>query len=154
MSGTLHTNNQRVTNPGGPLELLEVTNPSFSEPMRICNDFEDVVSQGVAYIGIPFRFTLPEDAKDANPQLSLELDNVGRGITDELERLQPGSVTMARLIVVDRTALDVHAHVYFLPLTNVNVTPTVASAKASADYWMRQSACKQIADPHHLPGIF
>ena len=154
MSSVLHTNNQRVTNPGGELELLEVTNPSFSEPMRICNDVVDVVSQGVAYIGVPFRFTLPEDTKDSNPQLRLQLDNVGRGITDELERRQPGSVTMARLIVVDRTAPDVHAHVYYLPLTNVGVTPTVATATASADYWMRQSACKQIADPHHLPGIF
>ena len=150
----LNTNAQRVTNPGGPLELLEVTNPGFSEPMRICNDVEDVVSQGIAYIGIRFRFTLPEDAEGSNPQLRLQLDNVGRGITDELERRQPGSVTMAKLIVVDRTAPDVHAHTYYLPLTNVSVTPTVATATASADYWMRQSACKQVADPHHLPGIF
>ncbi|SFE88824.1 DUF1833 family protein [Paracidovorax wautersii] len=150
----LRTNSQRVTNPGGSMELLEIANPGFSEPMRICNDVEDVVSQNVPYIGIPFRFTLPEDVSGANPQLRLQLDNVGRGITDELERRQPGSVTMAKLIVVDRTEPDVHAHVYYLPLTNVSVTPTVATATASADYWMRQSACRQIADPHHLPGIF
>ena len=150
----LNTNAQRVTNPGGPLELLEVSNPGFTEPMRICNDVQDVYSQGIAYIGIRYRFTLPEDAEGTNPQLRLQLDNVGRGITDELERRQPGSVTMAKLIVVDRTAPDVHAHGYYLPLTNVSVTPTVATATASADYWMRQSACKQIADPHHLPGIF
>ncbi len=122
--------------------------------MRICNAVEDMVSQGVPYIGIPFRFTLPEDVEGTHPQLRLQLDNVGRGITDELERLQPGSVTMAKLIVVDRAEPDVHAHAYFLPLTNVSVTPTVATATASADFWMRQSACKQIADPHHLPGIF
>lgn len=154
MSAILHTNAQRVTNPGGSLELLEVTNPSFSEPMRIANEVEDIVSQGVAYIGVPFRFTLPEDVSGSNPQLRLQLDNVGRGITDELERLQPGSVTMARLIVVDRTALDVHAHVYYLPLSSVQCTPTVATATAGADYWMRQSACRQVMDPHYLPGIF
>lgn len=151
---TLRENNQRVTNPGGPLELLEVTNPSFSEPMRIANDVVDVISQGISYIGIPFRFTLPEDISGTHPQLRLQLDNVGRGITDELESLQPGSVTMARLIVVDRETPDVHAHVYHLPLSSVQCTPTTATATASADFWMRQMACKVVMDPHHLPGIF
>lgn len=151
---TLRTNNQRLTNPGGPLELLEITNPSFSEAMRICNDLVDVVSQGVSYIGIPFGFVLPEDVDGSQPQLQLQMDNVGRGITDELESLLPGSKTMARLIVVDREAPDVHAHVYYLPLSSVQCTPTTATATASADVWMRQMACKVVMDPHHLPGIF
>lgn len=151
---TLRTNNQRVTNPGGPLELLEITNPSFSESMRIANDVVDVISQGISYIGIPFRFTTPEDIDGTHPQLRLQLDNVGRGITDELESLLPGSKTMARLIVVDRQTPDVHAHVYHLPLSSVQCTPTTATAAASADIWMRQMACKVVMDPHHLPGIF
>lgn len=149
-----HERNQRITNPVGHIELLEITNPSFSGPMRIANDVQDWASQGQSYIGIPFGFTLPEDVSGSAPRMKLAMDNVGRGITDELERLQPGTVTMARLIVAARDTPDVHEHVFWLPLTQVSVTSTSAQATASVDELMRQAACKQMANPFTLPGIF
>ena len=149
-----HERNQRITNTVGHIELLEITNPSFSGPMRIANDVQDWASQGQSYIGIPFGFTLPEDVSGSAPRMKLAMDNVGRGITDELERLQPGSVTMARLIVVARDTPDVHEHVFWLPLTQVSDTGAMAQATAGVDELMRQAACKQIANPFTLPGIF
>ncbi len=149
-----HERNQRITNTVGHIELLEITNPSFSGPMRICNDVQDFASQGQSYIGIPFGFTLPEDVSGSAPRMKLAMDNVGRGITDELERLQPGTVTMARLIIVARDTPDVHEHVFWLPLTRVSVSGSTAQATASVDEMMRQAACKQIANPFTLPGIF
>lgn len=146
--------NRRVTNTIGHVELLEITNPSFTEPMRIANDVQDVVSQGVSYIGIPFGFTLPEDVSGSAPRMRLAMDNVGRGISDELERLQPGSVTMARLIIVARDTPNVHEHVFWLPLTQVSISGATAQATASVDELMRQAACKQIANPFTLPGLF
>ena len=146
--------NQRITNDVGHVELLEVTNPSFSGPMRICNDVQDFESRGEAYIGLPFGFTLPEDQRGSAPRMQLALDNVGRGITDELERLQPGTTTMAKLIVVARDTPDVHEHVYWLPVTGVSVSGATAQATCSVDALMRQAACKLIANPFTLPGIF
>lgn len=149
-----HERNQRITNPTGHVDLLEITNPSFSGPMRIANDVQDWDSQGQGYIGLPFGFTLPEDVSGSAPRLKLAMDNVGRGLTDELERLQPGTITMAKLIIVARDTPDVHEHVFWLPLTQVTVTSTTAQATASVDELMRQAACKQIANPFTLPGIF
>jgi hypothetical protein len=146
--------NQRITNDIGHVELLEITNPSFSGPMRICNDVQDFFSQGESYIGLQFGFTLPDDQTGSAPSMALVLDNVGRGITDELERLQPGSTTMARLIVVARDTPDVHEHVYWLPVTGVSVAGAVAHATCGVDELMRQAACKQVANPFTLPGIF
>lgn len=146
--------NQRISNTVGHVELLEITNPSFTDPMRIVNDLEDFVSQSVSYIGIPFGFTLPEDVSGGAPRMKLGIDNVGRGITDELERLTPGSVTMAKLIIVARDTPDVHEHVFWLPLTQVSVSTTSAQATASVDELMRRAACRQIANPFTLPGLF
>ena len=146
--------NQRITNTVGHVELLEVTNTSFSEPMRICNDVQDFESQGVAYIGLPFGFTLPEDESGKAPSMRLALDNVGRGITNELERLRPGTTTMARLIVVARDTPDVHEHVFWLPVVAVSLSGATAEATCGVDELMRQSACKQVANPFTLPGIF
>lgn len=149
-----HERNQRITNDVGHVELLEITNPSFSGPMRICNDVQDFVSQGLDYIGLPFGFTLPEDQSGSAPRMKLAMDNVGRGISDELERLLPGTSTMARLIIVARDTPDVHEHVTWLPLTGVTVSGATAQATCGVDELMRQAACKQVANPFTLPGIF
>lgn len=148
------TRNQRITNTVGHVDLLEVTNPSFSGPMHIANDVVDWVSQGVAYIGLPFGFTLPEDVSGQAPRMQLKMDNVGRGISDELERLLPGSETMAKLIVVARDTPDVHEHVFYLPVTVVGISGASAQATCSVDERNRQAACKLIADPFTLPGVF
>ena len=146
--------NQRIKDTVGHVELLEVSNPSFSGPMRICNDVQDFQSQGVAYIGLPFGFMLPEDQSGSAPRMQLTLDNVGRGITDELERLQPGTTTMAKLIVVARDTPDIHEHVFWLPMTGVSVSGATAQATCGVDELTRQAACKQVANPFTLPGIF
>ena len=146
--------NQRLTNTVGHVELLEVTNPSFSGPMHICNDVQDFTSQGVTYIALPFAFTLPDDVSGQAPRMQLVMDNVGRDISTELERLLPGTTTMARLIIVARDTPDVHEHVFWMPLTGVSINGSSARATASVDELMRQAACKQIANPFTLPGIF
>ncbi len=146
--------NQRLRNTVGHVELLEVTNPSFSGPMHICNDSADFESRGLVYIGLPFGFTLPDDVSGQAPGMQLVMDNVGRGISDELERLLPGTTTMAKLIIVARDTPNVHEHVFWMPLTSVSISGATASATASVDELMRQAACKQVANPFTLPGIF
>lgn len=146
--------NQRLTNTVGHVELLEVTNPSFTGPMHICNDVQDFISQGVTYIALPFGFSLPDDVSGQAPRMNLVMDNVGRDISTELERLLPGTTTMARLIIAARDTPDVHEHVFWMPLTGVVINGSSARATASVDELMRQAACKQIANPFTLPGIF
>ena len=149
-----HERNQRINNDIGHVELLEISNPSFSGPMQICNDVQDFESGGEAYIGLPFGFTLPDDQSGSAPRMKLVVDNVGRGISDELERLQPGTTTMAKLNIVARDTPDVLEHSYWMPLTSVVVSGPSAQASCGVDELMRQAACKLVANPFTLPGIF
>lgn len=151
---TFREHNQRITNPTGPLELLEITNPAFTEPLRIANDVVDWISQGQTYIGLNFSFRLPDDVSGSAPRMQISLGNVGTGLTDELESLPPGTNTMAKLIIIDRGQPDVHEHVFWLPITRVVCTPSEITATAGVDEAMRQAACRQVANPHTLPGIF
>jgi len=151
---TFRENNQRVTNPSGPIELLEITNPSFSAPLRIANDVIDWTSQSQVYAASNFGFKLPEDVNQGSPRMQLNISNVGNGLTDELENIEVGTKTMAKLIIIDRGSPDVHQHVYWLPIVNVTSTPSDITATAGVDEAMRQSACRQRATPHTLPGIF
>ncbi len=151
---TFREQNQRRLDTVGFVELLEIENPSFSGLMQIANATEDFVSNGVAYIALPFGFTIPEDNAAGAPRLLLSMNNVGRGIADELERIVPGTTTMAKFFVVARNTPNKIEYQCWLPLTNVSVSGAAAQATAGVDEMIRQSACKQRANPFTLPGIF
>ena len=93
---------QRVTDTSGILLFLEISAPSLPNPLRIVNDTQDWTSKGVVYLGAPFDFKLPNDTKGQTPRAQLVVDNVGRGISEDLESIGPNEVLMARLMVSDR----------------------------------------------------
>lgn len=140
-----------------PVLLLEIDNPAFPEPLRAVDDAVDRVSQGIAYVGVRFGFALPTDASGSNPVLKLTMSNVGRGLTEQLEKLEPtlaDVLTFARITAADPDNLDLHLWATDLPIATVQCTPSTVTATAGADYWMRQPACRQIMDPMTLPGAF
>lgn len=145
---------QRVTDTSGELVFMELSAPSFAVVLRIVNDTRDWNSQGNTYLGLPFRFKLPEDTSGQTPRAQLEVDNVGRGITDDLERVQPNETVMCKLMIADKVAPDAIVRRFYLPLTQVSCTGGKVTAQAGVDYLMRQQAVKLRANPHTLPGIF
>lgn len=145
---------QRVTDTSGTLLFLSITAPSLPGPLRIVNDTQDWVSQGVVYMGVPFSFKLPEDTRGQSPRAQLVLDNVGRGISEDLESLGPNELMMARLMVSDRAQPNVYEKDYYLPVTKVTVSGATATAQCGVDYLMRQQAVRLRANPFTLPGIF
>uniref|UniRef100_UPI003F802BDE DUF1833 family protein n=1 Tax=Xanthomonas sp. 0924 TaxID=2835534 RepID=UPI003F802BDE len=147
---------QRVTDDDttAPLELLEMTAPSFGAVLRIANDTQDWVSNGNTYKGFPFRFKPPTDSAGQTPRAQLEVDNVGRGITDDLEHVQPNELVMCRYLITDRAQPDVIARRFYLPLTQVTAAGALITAQIGVDFFMRQQAVKLRANPFTLPGIF
>ena len=151
---TLHTKVQRVTDADGILLLLELTAPSFGTTVRLVNDTQDCVSNGNTYVAFPFRFTLPDDIPGQVARARLEIDNVGREITADLESLQPNEIITATIKVVDRGDVDSVFREFVLPVSRVSVTPTAATAECGVDYIMRQATVRLRANPFTTPGIF
>ncbi|KRG47338.1 hypothetical protein ARC20_03135 [Stenotrophomonas panacihumi] len=145
---------QRVTDPAGVLMLLEISAPSMPDVLRIVNDTQNWVSRGIEYVGFPFGFKLPDDVSGQSPRAQLVIDNVGRGMTDDLERLQPGELVTARLMITDRADPSVIESEYYLPMTQVSVNAQTATAQCGVDFLMRQQAVQLRANPFTLPGIF
>lgn len=145
---------QRVTDTSGTLLFLSVTAPSLPAPLRIVNDTQDWVSQGVEYLGVPFSFKLPDDTRGQSPRAQLVLDNVGRGISEDLEALAPNELMMARFMLSDRADPNVYERDYYIPVTSILVAGATASAQCGVDHLMRQQAVRLRANPFTLPGIF
>lgn len=145
---------QRITDTSGTLLFLELSAPSFSAPAYLVNDTRNWTSNGREYVGIPFGFTLPDDVSGQVPKAQLVMDNVGRDIGAELERIGPNEVVTAKLLLSDRAAPDVIERELVLPVTGFSVTGATATATCGVDYIMRQQAVRLRGNPFTLPGIF
>lgn len=145
---------QRVTDTTGTLLFLEITAPSFGETLRIVNDTQNWTSNGLEYIGVPFGFKLPDDVSGQTPRAVLTMDNVGRGITDDLEQWQPGELITAKLLISDRADPDTIERTLFIPMTGISVSGTTATAQCGVDYLMRQQSVRLRQTPFVTPGIF
>lgn len=145
---------QRVTDADGILVFLEMTAPSFADTLRLVNDTRDWVSGGQTYTGFPFRFRLPSDVAGQVPRAQLEIDNVGRQMTADLESLQPNEIITATIRLADKATPSAVYQTIPLPITRVSVTPAVVTADCGVDYIMRQAASRLRANPFTLPGIF
>lgn len=147
-------NRQRITDTTGMLVFLQLTCPAFPEPMRVVNDTQNRTMGGVEYIGLPFGFKLPDQSQGSAARAKLVLDNVGRGITDYLERVGPHDMVLAKLMVCDNAEPLTPAYSINLPLTNVSVSGVLVTADCGADHLMRQQAVKLRVYPHITPGAF
>jgi hypothetical protein len=145
---------QRVNNPDGELILVTINHASFTGPARIVNDTISCMSNGNLFVGLPFRFTYPQDKAGEAPKSMLEIDNVGRDMTGEFERLPASAVVMATVQIVDRAAPDVIEWEWVVPMMNVVANAATVNATLGVDYLMRQQAVRIRHDPNTSPGIF
>lgn len=150
---TFRERRQRVTDTAGTLVLLEISAPSFAEVLRIANDTRDWVSNGVTYVGVPFGIKMPDDLAGQAPRAQLVLTNVGREITEDLERLPPGEVVTARMIITDRANPNDVEEDHFLPMVTVSVNSQTATASCGVDYLMRQQAVRLRFNDFNTPGV-
>lgn len=144
---------QRVTDKAGTLYFLEVSAPSFAETLRIVNDTQNWVSNGIEYIGVPFGFKPPDDVSGQTPRAVLTLDNIGRGITDDLEKWVPGQTLMSKVMVSDRADPNAIELTLFLPVERVAVNVRTATAQCGYDAFMRQQAVRLRYNPFTAPGV-
>lgn len=145
---------QKVTDNGGVLMLLEINDASFSAPMRIVNDTRPMTTLGHEWLGLPFTVTLPNDKAKEVPRAKLQMDNVGREMTAELEALPPGASLKATITMVHRSTPGVIDFQFAAPLSGVRVDATTVSATMGRDDIMRMSAVLLRFDPATAPALF
>ena len=151
---TFQERKQRTTDTSGLLLFLEISAPSIPEVLRIVNDTQNWTSNGVEYLACPFGFKLPDDTAGQTPRAQLVIDNIGMGMTQDLEALQPNELVMCRLMISDRANPNVYERTYRLPMTHVSAGTGQVTAQIGVDHLMRQQAVRLRYNPHIAPGLF
>lgn len=144
---------QRTTDADGLLVLLKLWHPDIATAY-VVNDTRDWLISGTTWVGLQFRFTLPQSVASEVPRARLEIDNVSRELVTELEKLGPAGTLMAQLQMVSRARPTEVDWQFTSPLSGVSVTNTTVTATVGNDDAMRAPAVKVRFDPSNSPGLF
>lgn len=146
---------QRVTREG-ILCLLELKSTQFTDVLRLVddNDPQGFTLSGLKYTSFPFGFTPPSDQSNSASQIKLVISNVGRSITEELEKVGPNQIVTATVMLVDRKNPTVVAKRWRIPLSNVTVDQATATATCGNHQRLKQQAVRLRFDQYYAPGLF
>lgn len=150
LRGALHA----VTDTQGLLVLVKIDDAALSAPVRLVADTRDLVAMGDTWLAIPLRVTHAADVAGEVPRTQIQMDNVGRELTGELERLPPGARLKATLIYVYRATPTVVEYEFTHDLTSIKASMGSISATIGPGTQMRAPAVRVRFDLQNAPAVF
>lgn len=145
---------QRVDDPDGFLMLLLIDSPALSGPVRVVQDTRDWLIDGTTYIGLPLSIQMPQDVAREHARAQIRIDNVGRDLIGEFERLPPGVSLDVTLRLVSRAAPAVTEWEFVSGGTKGAASVLDIALGIGDDEAMQRNAVALRCDPDTSPGIF
>lgn len=136
------------------LAAIEITHPGLEVPARFVNDTLDITIEGNTFFACRFDLTLPDDQDEQVPQARLEVDNIGRELTQWLEQSQGGAGAKCRIIMVLRSAPSNIEFDMTLDLTGLEISNFRVTGDLGFKNTLMQSAVTVRFDPSTAPGAF
>ena len=135
------------------LTALEITHPDVTDPVRVVNDAVNRTIEGNTYTALRFQPRLVNDPESGIPRAEIAIDNVGRALTQWVERSEGGAGAQCRVLQViageDTPQYDVSLGVQAMPVRNSEVRVVLGHA----DLFGRR-AVRLRHDPETSPGLF
>ena len=136
------------------LVLLEITHADLAVPIRVVNDTQNITLNGIEYIGCPFNVTLPDDVAGQMPQAQLEVDNIGRDLTQWLEFSRGGQGARCRIMQVMRSDPNTIEFDMTLDLTNMKITNETVSGSLGFENILNRTGTIPTFTPQNAPGLW
>lgn len=136
------------------LTILEITHSQLVAPVRVVNDVVNLTSNGNDFIAMPFRVTMPDDIKGQIPQAQLEIDNIGRELTQWLEVSGGGQGAKCRIMQVMRSDPDFIEFNILLDLTGLVITNEVVTGQLGFVNTLGQVSTTINYTPTTAPGLW
>lgn len=136
------------------LVLLEITHPDLEVPVRVVNDTVNFTARGNEYIACPFQITWPDDVDQQQPKGQLQVDNIGRELTQWLEYSNGGRGARCRLIMALRSDPDVFEYDITTDMTDISIDNLAVTATLGYQNTMSLPAVALRFDPFTAPGLW
>jgi len=136
------------------LVLLEITHSDLAVPVRVVNDTQNLTSNGAEFIGCPFDVTLPDDVAGQVPQAKLEIDNIGRDLTQWLEFSRGGQGAICRIMQVMRSDPNTIEFDMTLDLTNMVINNETVTGMLGFQNMLNRTGTIPTFTPQNAPGLW
>ncbi|OZI61549.1 DUF1833 family protein [Bordetella genomosp. 11] len=136
------------------LACLEITHSALAVPIRVVRDTDDLVAQGNTFMACPFDITLPDDIEGQIPQATIQVDNVGREITEWLEVSGGGQGAKCRIILLYRSEPDIFEYDMTMDLSGMKIDNFKVSSNLGFADTLGQVAVVKTFTPATAPGLW
>jgi hypothetical protein len=136
------------------LVLLEITHADLVVPVRVVNDTQNLTSNASEFIACPFDITLPDDVSGQVPQAKLEIDNIGRDLTQWLEYSRGGQGAICRIMQVMRSDPNVIEFDMALDLMNMVITNETVTGILGFQNMLNRTGTVTTFTPQTAPGLW
>ncbi|MGH6879272.1 DUF1833 family protein [Hypericibacter sp.] len=137
------------------LQLLTIDHSSFSQPIRVVHNNEDVVSRGNLYTAYPFDITLPDDDGQKPPEVTVRIDNVARDIVLAIRMIPAGAPpTITLEVIMASTPNTVEAGPYGFTLRDVTADAAAVEGQITFEDILNESFPADEYTPASHPGLF
>lgn len=135
--------------------LLAISHPQIgAQPIRVCNDTQDITHQGNVYTAVPFELTLPDDKDGQPPRATLRFGNAGRDLMQWLELSNGGAGARCAISVVRRSLPNNAEITLTVDVQSVSADIDVVTAELGYDTLLDRAAVGLRYDPIVAPGVF
>jgi hypothetical protein len=133
--------------------LLTLYHPDLEQPITVCNDAVDIVSNGITYQHFPFDITLADEKPDTPPQARLTISNVDREVIRAVRSVR-GRLSVDVAAVLASQPDTIEAGVYTFVLVNIDAdVSTVTGTLVYEDLFSEPCPGDDIT-PTTFPGVF
>lgn len=134
--------------------IIDVMHPTFSEPARIIADTQDLtMPDGTFYQALPVDVKLPSDTSK-NSSAKLEIDNVGRVLTDEVEKARGLDGGTCRMRSLFRDDLSTVIQDYVMTITKMDMNVHKVTLSLGFEDLLNRPAVRISYRPETTPGLF
>ena len=135
------------------LALLKIDHPNLVTPIRVVNNLQPITSQGYTWAAFPFEITLPGEAEDELPVMTLRIDAVDRQIITAVRNLQGAPDITLDLIVASQPDVVEVSFVGF-KLKNVSYDNLTVEGELRLEEILSEPSPAHAMTPFGFPGLF
>ncbi|HOS41941.1 MAG TPA: DUF1833 family protein [Spirochaetota bacterium] len=133
--------------------LLEISHADLAEPIRVCNNSKDIVSNGKTYTAFPFLTATASEHDDQLSTVPLMIDNVGREVVEAIRTITSApDVTMSVVLASDPDTVEAGPWSY--KLRDVRYNAQIVEGQLGHEDILNESYPEGQYDPAGYPALF
>ena len=81
------------------IALLTIRHPTLAENVNIANNLDEIVSNGITYLGCPFDITLPSNTEEGQSGAKLRVNNVSQDLVKYVRTINTAAIVDIQIIL-------------------------------------------------------